>query len=81
MFVPEAGLFARITACVIDTSISKVLGCYTAAKKRSRGVVLGCNRTRASASKHAAARTCQMRLPPCRPSGPVYRPRTKEGGR
>ena len=31
VFVPKAVFFAKITACVIDTSISKVLSCHTAA--------------------------------------------------
>ena len=37
VFVPEAVFFAKITACVIDTSISKVLGCHTQHKTRCRG--------------------------------------------
>ena len=55
VFVPEAVFFAKITACVIDTSISKVLGCHTQHTTRCRGVILRCNRTTTSASKHAAA--------------------------
>jgi hypothetical protein len=36
VFVPEAVFFAKITACVIDTSVSKVLGCDPTAKTRCR---------------------------------------------
>ena len=55
VFVPEAGFFAKITACVIDTSFSKTLCCHAAAYSAMPGVILSCNRTTTSASKHAAA--------------------------
>jgi hypothetical protein len=37
VFVAEAVLFAKITACVIDTSISKVLGCHSSIRRDAGG--------------------------------------------
>jgi hypothetical protein len=54
VFATEAVLFAKMTACVIDTSISKVLGSQQQPKRDAWGI-LRCNRTTTSASKHAAA--------------------------
>jgi hypothetical protein len=55
VFVPDAGFFAKITACVIDTLVSKGLGCHAAAYSAMPGMIITCNRTTTSASKHAAA--------------------------
>ncbi len=48
VFAAEAVLFAKIIACVIDTSISKVLGCHGSIRRDAGGVIPRCNRTTTS---------------------------------
>lgn len=92
VFVPRAVLFAKITACVIDTSISKIVGCHTPAYN-----AMPWGDTQVQSNNNECVQTCcclntQMRLRLCRPSVlatefngsngsfSAYRPRI-EGGR
>jgi len=68
VFVPEAVLFAKITACVIDTSISKVLGCHSSIRRR--GVIPRCNRTTTSVQTF-----CCLNHPDETPAVPAQRSR------
>ena len=45
VFAAEAVLFAQITACVIDTPLSKVLGCHSSIRRAAGGVTPRCNQT------------------------------------
>jgi hypothetical protein len=68
VFVPKAVFFANTIACLIDTSISKVLGlrCSTQRDPWGNAQVQATKKT--SASWHAAVRTTQMKFRLCRPS-------------
>ena len=91
VFVPEAVFFANVTACLIDTSISKVSRLAAQHTNAIRGgMQVQCDQENECRPSHAAARTTQMRLRLCRPSVlaaelkrifSAYRPRIKEGGR
>jgi hypothetical protein len=67
---------------VIDTSISKVLGCvHTAAYSATPW---GGSQVQSNNNEYVQTRCClntRMRLRLFRPSGPAYQPRSKEGGR
>jgi hypothetical protein len=66
-FAPKAVFFANITACLIDTLISKVLGWQGSIQRNPWGMHR-CKRPRTSASRHAAAQTTHMKLRLRRPS-------------